>query len=202
MTTDDIWNVAAAVVTAVGGGGVIVAALSGWLGKVWAEKLMVKEKARYDAELATFRSRIENENESKLAQLKHELDVFKETQMKGLSDKLNSYRQTIDFFAEACADILQTLKVGAINPSVVDVFHRRRMKAFGYLAMLASQEVLDRFAELSDYVEDVAESKIPFDIIELRKLTFEFVNAMRKDVGINPSEMKWRENYSLPYQRK
>jgi hypothetical protein len=67
--------------------------------------------------------------------------------------------------------------------------------------MLASQEVLDRFAELTDYVEDVAEGKIPFNLESLRKNTFAFVNAMRKDVGINPSEMKWGENYTLPYKR-
>ena len=74
------------------------------------------------------------------------------------------------------------------------------MKAFGYLAMLASQEVLDRFAKLTDYVEDVAEGKSNFSLVKLRKHTFEFVNAMRKDVGINPTEMKWGDDYTLPHK--
>jgi hypothetical protein len=68
MNQADIWNVAAAVITAVGGGGAIVFGLSGYLGKVWADRGLAKQKQEYaqlniaftnQVEIATRRLQIE-----------------------------------------------------------------------------------------------------------------------------------------------
>lgn len=112
-----------------------------------------------------------------------------------------SYRLVVDVLSDATADIILAMKQGQIDLASVDRFHRGRMRAFGYLSMLASQEVLDQFAKLTDYLEDVAEGKTHFTPVNLRKHTFEFVNAMRRDVGINPIEIKWGADYALPHKR-
>ncbi len=59
MTIADAWNVASAVLVSLGGGGLIVAAFSNWLGKVWADRLMQRDLARHAEELEKLRSNLE-----------------------------------------------------------------------------------------------------------------------------------------------
>jgi hypothetical protein len=47
MNQADIWNVAAAVIAAVGGSGVIILGLSSYLGKRWADRALEKQKQEY-----------------------------------------------------------------------------------------------------------------------------------------------------------
>lgn len=42
------WNTALAVIASLGGGGFLVLALSSWLGKVWAERILSKEKSKLE----------------------------------------------------------------------------------------------------------------------------------------------------------
>jgi hypothetical protein len=47
MTAKETWDVAAAVIVSLGGGGAIVFALSGYLGKRWADQALAKQKQDY-----------------------------------------------------------------------------------------------------------------------------------------------------------
>jgi hypothetical protein len=47
MTAKEVFEVAAAVIASLGGGGVIVFALSGYLGKRWADRALEKQKQEY-----------------------------------------------------------------------------------------------------------------------------------------------------------
>ncbi|MBQ7208193.1 MAG: hypothetical protein IJS01_10390 [Lentisphaeria bacterium] len=58
----EIIQTALAILGSVGIGGAIVAALSSWLGKVWAERLMAKESAKYREELERLTKRLERKN--------------------------------------------------------------------------------------------------------------------------------------------
>ncbi len=51
----DIVGYSAGVTTAIGGGGAIVVAFSGYFGRIWAEKLMITEKAKHLKDLADMR---------------------------------------------------------------------------------------------------------------------------------------------------
>lgn len=51
MQLSDILAISGSVLASIGGGTAIVFAFSNWLGKVWANRLMVKEKAEYNKEL-------------------------------------------------------------------------------------------------------------------------------------------------------
>lgn len=55
MTVKTIFEVAAAIIMSLGGGAALVLALSSFLGKTWAERLLEREKAAYAAELESLR---------------------------------------------------------------------------------------------------------------------------------------------------
>lgn len=70
FNVSDIWNITGAIIAAFGGAGVIVVALSSWLGKVWASRLMEKEKAEYSKELEKLKSEFTQDTEKYKLQLK------------------------------------------------------------------------------------------------------------------------------------
>lgn len=51
MQLFDILSISGSILASIGGGAAIVFAFSNWLGKVWANRLMEKEKAKYSKEL-------------------------------------------------------------------------------------------------------------------------------------------------------
>ena len=59
IATIDIWSIAAAVIAAVGGGGVLVIALSSWLGRVWAERILESDKAKYEKEFLELKTQLD-----------------------------------------------------------------------------------------------------------------------------------------------
>lgn len=63
MNYDDIFNIATAILASVGGSAVIIMALSSWLGKVWANRILEKDKLKYTTELEKIRATLQNENE-------------------------------------------------------------------------------------------------------------------------------------------
>ena len=51
MTITEIWSIAGAVIASVGGSTLIVVGCSTWLGKVWANRILEADKAKYQSEL-------------------------------------------------------------------------------------------------------------------------------------------------------
>ena len=51
MTPEQAWTIAGAVLTSLAGGAAIVLALSSWLARSWARRMLEEDRARYDAEL-------------------------------------------------------------------------------------------------------------------------------------------------------
>lgn len=58
----DAFNAAAAVIISLGGGGAIVLALSSWLGKVWAARILEEDRLKYQAALAQVHSELDQAN--------------------------------------------------------------------------------------------------------------------------------------------
>src|SRR5579864_5487370 len=69
MSVSDIFISAGAILGSVGVGGATVAALSGWLGKVWANRLMEQDRAKYAADLEALKSRFEQSHRRLQAEL-------------------------------------------------------------------------------------------------------------------------------------
>jgi hypothetical protein len=86
MSAQEVFEVAAAVIASFGGGGVIVFALSGYLGKAWADRALEKQKQDYaqlniafsnQLELATRRVQIELDTLGHLHKLRTESEFEK-----------------------------------------------------------------------------------------------------------------------------
>ena len=73
---DEIWKVAAAVIVSVGGGGVLVVALSSWLGKVWANRIADAERARFAKDLEGYKSELQHLLEDRRDALTRKRDVY------------------------------------------------------------------------------------------------------------------------------
>jgi len=57
----EVWSIANAILLSIGGGGLLVFALSNWLGKVWAERILAKEKSELHKEYANFKSKLDKD---------------------------------------------------------------------------------------------------------------------------------------------
>jgi hypothetical protein len=58
ITVDQVFTICISIVTGLGGGAVLIWALSSWLGKVWANRLLEKDRLRYNRELEVVRNEL------------------------------------------------------------------------------------------------------------------------------------------------
>ena len=68
---DEILVTLAAILVSLGGGGAIVFALSGWLGKVWADRIMAKDRHQHSQAIEELKSRLSCEIEEYKARLRN-----------------------------------------------------------------------------------------------------------------------------------
>jgi hypothetical protein len=72
LSVEEAFQVAAAIIASIGGSSVIVAALSTWIGKIWANRLMQRDIARHQEDLERLKSelkRLESEHSVRFARL-------------------------------------------------------------------------------------------------------------------------------------
>lgn len=58
MNIDDILKISAAIIASLGSGTIIVFAFSNWLGKVWANRILEKDRAKYAAQIEMLKSEL------------------------------------------------------------------------------------------------------------------------------------------------
>jgi hypothetical protein len=116
MTFMEIVEIAGVLLTTLGGGVVIVFAFSNWLGKVWANRLMTKEKAEYAQELESLRSKLTNDSERYKIKLKKSEFIF-QRQFEAASEFvalkrsiMPSYSRPEMDFDDACEDIAHSFE--------------------------------------------------------------------------------------------
>lgn len=63
MDIDEIFKVSAAIISSVGGAAVIMFVLSSWLGKVWANRILEKDKLLYSSELERIKNQLHAESD-------------------------------------------------------------------------------------------------------------------------------------------
>jgi len=116
MSVGDIVKIGLYIISSFGGGAIIVFALSGWLGKVWANRLMVKEKAGYAQELESLRNHLVQDTESYKIKLKKSEFIFqKEFEAASTFVALKRsfmppYNYPDKDWGEACDDIAQNFR--------------------------------------------------------------------------------------------
>lgn len=195
MDLSNVWQVALAVITSLGGGAAIVFLLSDWLGKVWANRIMAKETAAHNSALEKLRNDLQKESARELEHIRHDLDIFKQKHLQGFSDKVATYRLVIENIAHILADLDIHIH-GGLPPEEqavrYDRFNRDRIKNYGYLALLAPQNVMDTNDALYDHLILVCQGKKSYEWVEVRKLAIKFLNEVRKDIGIDDSPIEYR----------
>jgi len=194
MSLPDALNIVVAGVLSIGGGGVIVLGLSSWLGKVWANRLMESEKATHARDLEKLRSELQRTNEVELSNLKGELDIYKQKHLRGHEDKVQIYRLAVDVVSDLLGDLdlHQQASVDATTRlQRWNQFNRGRMRAYGYLAMLAPQSVMDASDALFDHLIQVSHGQ-PYEWPKVRELVLGLLNEVRKDIGFDPSPIEYR----------
>jgi len=71
-------------------------------------------------------------------------------------------------------------------------YNRSWVRCYGYLSMMAPQEVMDAFDRLNDYVLKVFLGRQqPQSWPETRKFVLEFVNCMRRDIGLGTGDIEY-----------
>ena len=63
MNIDDIFKISGAIIASVGGSALLIAGFSTWLGKVWAKRILEKDKLKYTSELEAIKSELQRESE-------------------------------------------------------------------------------------------------------------------------------------------
>src|SRR3989442_62336 len=75
MNINEIVKTVLALIGALGGAAVIVGSLAAWLGKVWADKLFLKESAKYQKEIEDFKNQSTTELEHLRADITEKRDL-------------------------------------------------------------------------------------------------------------------------------
>ena len=149
------------------GGTVALVGLALWLARnLIQERLRGAVKHEYDTKIETLRSDLCRETETgmvnlrnqlelkagqELARLQKDLDLLKQKELGGHQDKLKAYRLVVDVFAETYSDLHIAFTQGQFEQAR-DKYNRYWVRCYGYLSMMAQQDVMDTFDRLNDYI--------------------------------------------------
>jgi hypothetical protein len=190
----EIVQTALAILASIGVGGGMVLGLGGWLGKVWANRIMEADRAAHAIELEELRTRLEAESRRQLASIESDLAVFREKHLKTHQDKITIYRAATDIVA----GLLAEMTVGSWKSdvsrkaSVRYEFEKARLRLYGYLGMLAPQSVMDAHDRLLDLLLAVVNDERTATWAEVRELAVALLNAIRIDIGVDASPIQYR----------
>lgn len=135
MNMQDAFSAAAAVIVSLGGGGAIIIALSGWLGKVWASRILEQDRRKYETELEHLKAQMEATNRAFQAEIDKTIFVHRaqfETEFAALKD-----------IWQKMANLLRVMTLLHAGPGVV--FTRARKEPFSEVdeALIAAHESVD-----------------------------------------------------------
>jgi len=65
------------------------------------------------------------------------------------------------------------------------------MRAYGYLAMLAPQEVMNAYDDLFDHLLFVINGQEPYEWTKVRELSLAMLNEVRKEIGLGAAPIAY-----------
>lgn len=168
MDWKTLFEIAGAALAAIGSAGALLFALSSWLGKVWASRILEKERT--------------------------DLAIFKETVLKERNEKVATYKTVVDVVSKILAD-LDKWHAGHLAPEkgveAYHLFNEQRMRAYGYLGMVAPQSVMDAQDRLVDHIMQITAGQIPYKWDEVRSRALGLINEIRKDIAIDKTSISY-----------
>jgi len=181
--------------TQLGGAAAIVTALSAWIGKLWSDRILQRENSDHQQRLKALEAELRHEVDAQLARLQVELATLKEKTLKAHADKLTCYRFAIDGAAKLLADI-SALAGGLPGARPFEQafaeFDATRIRAYGHMAMVAPQAVMDAYDEMVEYFIRVRSGAEEQDWFKARNLALSWINAARMDIGVDPTSISYR----------
>lgn len=170
----EIFTTIASVLFSILSSGVIVIALSSWLGKVWANRILENEK--------------------------NALALLKEKYIKEHNEKFETYKTIIDVISKILADLDQW-HLGDMSSEdgkkAFHTFNQDRLRAYGYLGMIAPQSVMDAQDALIDKIILVSRGVEKYNWSEIRVLALKLLNEIRNDIEINEEKSTISYNGNL-----
>lgn len=197
MSFQNVLQSVAAFLVALGSGGAIVVSLSGYLGKLWAERFLAREKAGFEEELERLRAELTASNAKEIEHIRTALDVTKTKVLSAHADKVQMYRLVADIVSGMLSDIAFAADGARVftNEQATERLHQfncDRLRAYGYLAMFAPQHVMDAYDRVIDHLFAVLERSAPYDFARIRALGIAMLNEIRIDLGIDPMPIAYR----------
>ena len=179
MNIDEVFKIAAAVIASVGGSALVLAAFSSWLGGVWAKRMLQNERAKHSEALEG---------------IKKELDLLKQKEITRHFDKLAIYKDVVHLISEILRELeaVTTEKQSTVNPDVEHSFALCRNKAYGYLSLVSTQEVMDKYNEMIDFFIPIMYEGQSASWEEMREKADALLNKMRLDLGIKEGDIVYR----------
>ncbi len=175
----EIFQIAIAVIGSLGGGAIIVIVCSNWLAGIWAKRMLQNERALHS---------------EKLESIKTELELIKQKDVTRHNDKLAIYRDVVHVISETLRE-LEAITLGKQENLSVEVersFALNRNKAYGYISLVSSQEVMNRYNELIDFFTPLMYEGQKSSWTEMRTKADAMLNAMRHDLGINEGDITYQ----------
>jgi hypothetical protein len=195
MEIRDALEVGSVVIASLGGGALLIFAMSNWLGRVWADRLMQAERAKHDAEFEQLRAQLHTKTSNEIELVKRRLDIATTSHLREVQEKIAIYRSVVDLVAEILGDFDRAYVDGKVAPDAqerYDRFNRGRMRAYGYMAMLAPQAVMDSFDAVVDHLMMISNGREPYEWTKVRALAVAMINAVRRDIGLDKSPIEYR----------
>jgi hypothetical protein len=190
------------VVTPFGGAAVVIIILSGFLGKVWAARILEQDRKKYAAQIEELKARLQVDTGQEIAALENELSIFKEKELKSHYDKVTIYRSIWIPVVNIIYDFEKPLLTGEESITYMLLnFNRNHLKAHAKLALFAPQVVLDERDRLIDFLNiKIGELKTgEYDVShyqevwkEFRTLAFALLNKVRADIGLFEGNVIYR----------
>ena len=204
MTLSDLTKIVVSILAALGGGAAIIAGFSSWLGKIWAARLMEKEKARHQKDLEEFKTEAMRYLEKEKAQYQEKLEALRgklsrENDLTGqtLREKISLYKTVIPPIVDL---VLQDKIAPAdVTPELMKEFEKKRLETTALLGMFAPVPVFEAYNVMIDYMFDCFEGKRVFAFPEFRSRAFAMLSQIRRDVGIvGDEQFTGGREYDLP----
>ncbi|MCH7373902.1 hypothetical protein MM182_00635 [Aeromonas sp. MR19] len=175
----DIFEISLAIIASLGGSALLLATFSSWLGNIWAKRMLQNERAK---------------NESVLEELKKELDVLKHKELTRHFDKLAIYKDVVHLISEILRELeaVALLKQKNINPDIENSFSLCRNKAYGYISLVSTQEVMDKYNDMIDFFIPIMYEGQSTTWEEMRTKADTLLNEMRADLGIKDGQIVYR----------
>lgn len=141
--------------------------------------------------MVNLRNQLELKADQELARLQKDLDLLKQKEISGHQDKLKAYRLVVDVFAETYSDLHIAFTQGQFEQAR-DKYNCYWVRCYGYLSMMAPQDVMDTFDRLNDYILKVlSDRQPPQPWSETRALALAFINCMRRDIGLIKGDVEY-----------